>query len=48
MICSLCILQESFDFYLSGVENNASVSYGNLPDVMVDSTQLAQVFQQLK
>jgi light-regulated signal transduction histidine kinase (bacteriophytochrome) len=40
-------LQESFDFYLSGIENNASVSYGNLPEVIADSTQLAQVFQNL-
>jgi light-regulated signal transduction histidine kinase (bacteriophytochrome) len=35
----------NLDLYLK--ENKATVSYGYLPEVMADSTQLAQVFQNL-
>jgi PAS domain S-box-containing protein len=35
----------NLDLYIK--ENKATVSYGSLPEVMADSTQLAQVFQNL-
>jgi PAS domain S-box-containing protein len=35
----------NLDLYIK--ENRATVSYGHLPDVVADSTQLAQVFQNL-
>ncbi|HEY3360644.1 MAG TPA: PAS domain S-box protein [Methanosarcina sp.] len=45
--CKSILKQVVFDLEVSIKENEAHVSYGSLPVVMVDSSQLTQVFQNL-
>ena len=45
--CEFVLNQALSNLEVSMKENEATVSYGYLPEVMVDSTQLVQVFQNL-
>jgi PAS domain S-box-containing protein len=45
--CESLLDQVIFNLEIPIKENKASISYGNLPVIMADSTQLAQVFQNL-